>query len=622
MFKNNKYSLLINTLATTGIVYGDIGTSPLYTLKECFNNQHGINIDYVTVFGFLSIIFWLLIIIVSIKYLLFVMKANDAGEGGILTLTLLSTRNISSKFANILIVLGLLGGSFFYGETVITPAISVVSATEGLQIITPFFKKFITLIAIIILTILFTCQKYGTTNISKLFTPIMIVWFLIIGILGIVEIIKFPEILTACNPKWAFIFIKKYHNISLFTLSTVILSITGVEALYADMGHFGALPIRLAWFFLVLPTLILNYFGQGALVLSNTKYISNPFFFLAPSWAVLPLLIISTMATVIASQAVISGIFSLTKQAINLNYLPSMKIIYTSEIESGQIYIPLINWLLYIIVLIVIIIFKHSSNLAAAYGITVTSAMVLTSILLYMVVIYYWKWNIYVATLLLIIFLCLDVTMFTINILKTLSGGWLTILISLIIFVIMIIWRYEKLNLFYQVSKYSNSLSAFIISLNKYPPIIVPGTAVFISYNANTVPIALLQNLKHNKIIHTKTVLLNIKVKNTPLVHNVKRVNVEQLSPTFWRVIACYGFKETPNMEEIFDRCKVDKLFCQMQETSFFISYESLILNRTSWYFKISGKLFTILYNNSVKISDQYLIPTNRVVKLGTQIEI
>ncbi|MCV2524657.1 MAG: low affinity potassium transporter Kup [Candidatus Lightella neohaematopini] len=622
MFKNNEYSLLINTLATTGIVYGDIGTSPLYTLKECFNNQYGINIDYIAVFGFLSIIFWLLIIIVSIKYLLFVMKANDAGEGGILTLTLLSTRNISSKYTSILIILGLLGGSFFYGETIITPAISIVSATEGLQVISPFFKKFITLISIIILTMLFVCQKYGTTSISKLFTPIMITWFLIIGILGTIEIIKFPEILAACNPKWAFIFIKKYHNISLFALSTVILSITGVEALYADMGHFGTLPIRLAWFFLVLPTLILNYFGQGALVLSNAKYVSNPFFFLAPNWAILPLLIISTMATIIASQAVISGIFSLTKQAINLNYLPSMKIVYTSDIESGQIYIPLINWLLYVIVLIVIIIFEHSSNLAAAYGITVTSAMVLTSILLYIVIIYYWQWNIYIATLLLITFLFLDMTMFTINILKTLSGGWLTILISLIIFTIMLIWKYEKLNLFYQVNKYGNSLSAFIISLEKYPPIIVPGTAVFISYAINNIPIALLQNLKHNKIIHTRTILLSIKVKDTPLVHNIRRVNVEQLSPTFWRVIACYGFKEIPNMEEIFDRCKVDGLFCQMQEISFFISYESLILKRKSWYSKISGKLFTILYHNSIKISDQYLIPTNRVVKLGTQIEI
>lgn len=418
MNKDHKQSLPAVTLAAIGVVYGDIGTSHLYTLRECLAGHYGFGVERVAVFGFLSLIFWLLILIVSLKYLLFVMRADNAGEGGILTLMSLAGRNTGAKLTPVLVIIGLIGGSFFYGEVVITPAISVMSAIEGLQIAAPSLQEFIVPLSVVVLTLLFCIQKKGTGSVGKLFAPVMLLWFLTLGVLGVRGIIDNPEVLYAINPKWAIAFFAEYQTVSFFALGAVVLAITGVEALYSDMGHFGKLPIRIAWFSAVLPSLVLNYFGQGALLLSKPAAIKNPFFLLAPDWAMIPLLILATLTTVIASQALISGVFSLTRQAVRLGYVPPMRIIHTSEMEVGQIYIPFINWLLYIAVVLVIASFEHSSNLAAAYGIAVTGTMVLTSILSCTVARKNWHWNLLLVSVLLLALLCLDVPMFAANAMK------------------------------------------------------------------------------------------------------------------------------------------------------------------------------------------------------------
>ena len=677
MSTDNKQSLPAITLAAIGVVYGDIGTSPLYTLRECLSGQFGFGVERDAVFGFLSLIFWLLIFVVSIKYLTFVMRADNAGEGGILTLMSLAGRNTSARTTSMLVIMGLIGGSFFYGEVVITPAISVMSAIEGLEIVAPQLDTWIVPLSIIVLTLLFMIQKHGTAMVGKLFAPIMLTWFLILAGLGLRSIIANPEVLHALNPMWAVHFFLEYKTVSFIALGAVVLSITGVEALYADMGHFGKFPIRLAWFTVVLPSLTLNYFGQGALLLKNPEAIKNPFFLLAPDWALyadmghfgkfpirlawftvvlpsltlnyfgqgalllknpeaiknpffllapdwalIPLLIIAALATVIASQAVISGVFSLTRQAVRLGYLSPMRIIHTSEMESGQIYIPFVNWMLYVAVVIVIVSFEHSSNLAAAYGIAVTGTMVLTSILSTTVARQNWHWNKYFVALILIAFLCVDIPLFTANLDKLLSGGWLPLSLGTVMFIVMTTWKSERFRLLRRMHEHGNSLEAMIASLEKSPPVRVPGTAVYMSRAINVIPFALMHNLKHNKVLHERVILLTLRTEDAPYVHNVRRVQIEQLSPTFWRVVASYGWRETPNVEEVFHRCGLEGLSCRMMETSFFMSHESLILGKRPWYLRLRGKLYLLLQRNALRAPDQFEIPPNRVIELGTQVEI
>ncbi len=622
MSTDNKQSLTAVTLAAIGVVYGDIGTSPLYTLRECLSGQFGFGVERDAIFGFLSLIFWLLILVVSVKYLTFVMRADNAGEGGILTLMSLAGRNTSPKVTSILVIIGLIGGSFFYGEVVITPAISVMSAIEGLEIAAPSLEPYIVPLSVIVLTLLFAIQKHGTGMVGKLFAPIMMVWFLVLGILGVRSIIGNPAVLEALNPLYAVHFFIEYKSISFVALGAVVLSITGVEALYADMGHFGKLPIRIAWFSAVLPCLVLNYFGQGALLLKNPEAIKNPFFLLAPDWALIPLLILATLATVIASQAVISGVFSLTRQAVRLGYLSPMRIIYTSEMESGQIYIPFINWLLYVAVVIVIISFEHSSNLAAAYGIAVTGTMVLTSILTCTVAMKNWHWNKILVLSVGAVFLCIDIPLFSANVQKIFSGGWLPLTLGLIMFMVMTTWKSERFRLLRRMHEHGNSLEAMIASLEKSPPVRVPGTAVYMSRALNVIPFALMHNLKHNKVLHERVILLTLRTEDAPYVHNVRRVSIEQLSPTFWRVVASYGWRETPNVEEVFHRCGLEGLSCRMMETSFFMSHESLIIGKRPWYLRLRGKLFLLLQRNALRAPDQFEIPPNRVIELGTQVEI
>ncbi|XRY29142.1 low affinity potassium transporter Kup [Cronobacter turicensis] len=623
MSTENKQSLPAITLAAIGVVYGDIGTSPLYTLRECLSGQFGFGVERDAVFGFLSLIFWLLVFVVSFKYLTFVMRADNAGEGGILTLMSLAGRNTSARMTSVLVILGLIGGSFFYGEVVITPAISVMSAIEGLEIAAPPLDPYIVPLSIVVLTLLFMIQKHGTGMVGKLFAPIMLVWFLILAVLGARGIMNNPEVLQALNPVWAVHFFLEYKAVSFAALGAVVLSITGVEALYADMGHFGKLPIRVAWFSVVLPSLVLNYFGQGALLLKTPEAIKNPFFLLAPDWALIPMLILATLATVIASQAVISGVFSLTRQAVRLGYLSPMRIIHTSEMESGQIYIPVVNWMLYFAVVIVIVSFEHSSNLAAAYGIAVTGTMVLTSILFATAARKNWHWNRILVGLMVVAFLCVDVPLFSANLEKLFSGGWLPLSLGLVMFIIMTTWKSERFRLLRRMHEHGNSLDAMITSLEKSPPVRVPGTAVYMSRALNVIPFALLHNLKHNKVLHERVILLTLRTEDAPYVHNVKRVTLEQLSPTFWRVVASYGWRETPNVEEIFHRCGLEGLSCRMMETSFFMSHESLIIgDNRPWYLRLRGKLFLLLQRNALRAPDQFEIPPNRVIELGTQVEI
>ncbi|MDY4374556.1 low affinity potassium transporter Kup [Pectobacterium carotovorum] len=622
MSSEHKRSLPAVTLAAIGVVYGDIGTSPLYTLRECLSGQFGFGVEPDSVFGFLSLIFWLLVLVVSLKYLTYVMRADNAGEGGILTLMSLAGRNTSDRMTSVLVIMGLIGGSFFYGEVVITPAISVMSAMEGLEIAAPSMDSYIVPLSIVVLTLLFIIQKHGTGSVGKLFAPVMLIWFLTLGILGARSIIANPEVLQALTPMYAVRFFVEYKAVSFFALGAVVLAITGVEALYADMGHFGKFPIRLAWFTVVLPSLVLNYFGQGALLLKDPEAIKNPFFLLAPDWALIPLMILATLATIIASQAVISGVFSLTRQAVRLGYLPPMRIVHTSDMESGQIYIPAINWMLYIAVVIVIVSFEHSSNLAAAYGIAVTGTMVITSILFCTVAVKNWLWNRYLAWVLLAGLLIIDVPMFLANVVKILSGGWLPLALGMVMFIIMTTWKSERFRLLRRLHEHGNSLDAMIASLEKTPPTRVPGTAVYFSRATRVIPFALLHNLKHNKILHERVVLLTMRTEDAPYVLNARRVTVEQLSPTFWRVIANYGWRETPDVEEVFQRCWQDGLTCQMMETSFFMSNESLIIGERPWYLRLRGKLFMMLSRNALRAADQFEIPPNRLIELGIQVEI
>ncbi|GLR07437.1 potassium transporter Kup [Mixta theicola] len=622
MSSDKKQPLAAVTLAAIGVVYGDIGTSPLYTLRECLSGQFGFGVERGAVFGFLSLIFWLLILVVSLKYISYVMRADNAGEGGILTLMSLAGRNTGGRATAVLVIMGLIGGSFFYGEVVITPAISVMSAIEGLEIAAPSLDTYIVPLSITVLTLLFIIQKHGTGMVGKLFAPVMLLWFGVLAVLGARSIFHNPEVLQALNPAWAVHFFIEYKQVSFFALGAVVLAITGVEALYADMGHFGKIPIRLAWFSVVVPSLVLNYFGQGALLLEHPEAIKNPFFLLAPDWALIPMLILATLATVIASQAVISGVFSLTRQAVRLGYLPPMRIIHTSEEESGQIYIPVVNWLLYYAVLIVIISFEHSSNLAAAYGIAVTGTMILTSVLVCTVAIKNWHWNRLLVALILLGLLCIDIPLFSANLIKIFSGGWLPLCLGLVMFIIMTTWKSERFRLLRRLHEHGNSLEAMIASLEKSPPVRVPGTAVYMSRALNVIPFALLHNLKHNKVLHERVVLLTLRTEDAPYVHNVRRVTIEQLSPTFWRVVGSYGWRETPNMEEIFHRCGLEGLNCRMTETSFFMSHESLIIGKRPWYLHLRGKLFLALQRNALRAPDQFEIPPNRVIELGTQVEI
>ena len=618
----HKPALPALTLAALGIVYGDIGTSPLYTLKECFSAHTHLTPTVANVTGILSLIFWSIIVVVTLKYISFVLRADNKGEGGILTLAALAGRKLEGLPRSLVLVLGLLGAGLFFGEVVITPAISVLSAVEGLEVVAPELDAYVLPLALGVLIALFLIQKSGTAKVGAFFGPIMGLWFLTLGALGVLGISSQPAVLQAVNPMLGLNFLLDHGWASLLALGSVVLALTGAEALYADMGHFGRKPIRYAWFGLVLPALLLNYFGQGAHLLSNPEAVENPFFHLAPDWATMPLVALATAATVIASQAVISGVFSLTRQAIQQGLLSRLSIQHTSDHEIGQIYIPAVNWALLGSVIIVVLAFQNSSALAAAYGIAVTGTMIITSILACTVARRQWGWPLLATVALLSVLLVIDVPFFVANVLKLFSGGWLPLVIGLVMFVIMSTWRRGRELLFQRLQEQALPLDSFIENLETYPPTRVQGTAVFLNSATLGVPHALLHNLKHNKVLHERIVLMTVQNIDEPYVKTENRVQVIRLSNSFWQVVARYGFKEVPNVPEILDLCAQQGLEFEPMDTSFFLSRETLISTDRPGMARWREKLFVLQSKNALRATDFFQIPANRVVEMGTQVEL
>ena len=610
------------TLAALGVVYGDLGTSPLYALKESFAGHLGLQPTPAGILSIVSLFFWTIMIVVSFKYVLLVLRADDKGEGGILTLASLASRRLPAKPRALLMMLGLVGVGLFIGDAVITPAISVLSAVEGLQVITPELAPFVLPITLTVLVILFGVQHYGTAGIGRLFGPVMLLWFGVLAALGAYEIGQNPAILQAINPLYALDFMVRRPGVAFITLGAVVLCVTGTEALYADMGHFGRGAIRLAWGSLVMPALLLNYFGQGALLLRNPAAIENPFYLLAPSWLAFPLLILATLATVIASQAVISGTYSVVRQAILLGYLPRQEIRHTSEHEIGQIYLPLVNWLLLGGIVIVIFWFQSSSNLAAAYGIAVTGTMALTTLLLMVVAARRWKWSHWLIALVCAPLLLVDVTFFAANTTKFLAGGWLPILFALLAILVMTTWKRGRELVLDKLEHKSLALKGFVDNMQADPPLQVPGTAVFLSKSVQVVPHAMLHNLKHNKILHERVIFLTVQIKDEPWLSFKERIELTHLGEGFWQVVAHFGYKEVPSMEEIFQACAQEDLKVTMAKTSFFLSHEHLVSTDLPGMARWREGLFVWMNRNSLKATDFFHIPANRVVELGVLLEL
>ncbi|MBV8046650.1 MAG: potassium transporter Kup [Paludibacterium sp.] len=619
MQEHPKHSMAATTLGAIGVVYGDIGTSPLYTLSVCFSIA-SLAPTPANILGILSLIFWAILLVVTIKYVAFILRADNNGEGGIMVLMALARRYINGNAKRRIVLLGLFGAALFYGDAIITPAVSVLSAAEGLKVLSPAMAEFVLPMAIVVLVGLFLLQRFGTASVGRLFGPVMVVWFSVIGLMGFVSILHTPHVLVAINPWYGIRFIIDHGFGAFLTLGAVVLALTGGEALYADMGHFGRKPIQHAWFALVLPALLLNYFGQGALLFRHADAVSNPFFIMAPKWALLPLIILATMATVIASQAVISGAYSLTRQAIQLGYCPRMSILHTSAREIGQIYLPFVNWALLVAVLVVTVSFGSSDSLAAAYGIAVTGTMVITTMLFFVVARINWHWPLPLAAAITSVFLVIDTTFFSANLLKLLHGGWLPLTIGLIVFMVMNTWKLGRELLFERIHEHALPLESFIENIEHYPPTRVQGTAVFLTGTTHGVPHAMLHNLKHNKVLHERVVLMTISTEDVPYVSD--RVEIKQLSSSFWRVVAHYGFMETPDIDDIVEAGKTQGLEFDLMDTSFFLSRETLISTDRPGMAPWREKLFLWMSKNALRATDFFQIPTNRVVELGAQIEL
>lgn len=614
------------TLGALGVVFGDVGTSPLYALKECFNPVHGIALSHDNVFGILSLIFWTITIVVSVKYLMFIMRADNNGEGGIMALLALTLRNEqrNPRRRLALIIIGLFGAALFFGDGIITPAISVISAMEGLQVAAPDLGALIVPATVGILIGLFMIQRHGTGSVGVFFGPIMFMWFSTIAVLGIAEITQHPHVLKAINPIWIVRFMSEHAVLGFFILSAVVLTITGGEALYTDMGHFGRKPIRLAWFYLVFPALLLNYAGQAALVLRDPEAISNPFYMLVPEWGLYPMIALATLAAVIASQAVISGVFSITRQAIQLGFLPRFDIQHTSTKEIGQIYIPAINWGLLAAILVLVLAFRSSSNLAGAYGFSVTLTMVCDVMLAAVVAFTIWKWHPLVLSILILPLLLIDLAFFGAASSKLLQGGWVPLLIGITLFTVMVTWKRGRELLFQRLSSETMPLGLFINSIGGSGSTAqtVPGTAVFMTGSHEYVPHAMLHNMKHNKILHERNVLLTLITRDIPFVAEQERFEIKEVAHNFYLITAWYGFKEQPDVPALLASCSRDRLDFSMMETSFFLSRERTITGMGKGMARWRKKLFVAMSRNAASATDFFQIPTNRVVELGTQVEL
>lgn len=609
-------------LAALGVVYGDIGTSPLYTIKEVFSGVHPIPLNPANVLGILSLILWSLIIIVSIKYVVFIMRADNRGEGGIMAMIALALHSAGKdKTKKRLITLaGLLGAGMFYGDGMITPAISVLSALEGLEVATPLLKPYVLPATLVVLFVLFFVQKRGTGSVGAAFGPIMIVWFSTLAVLGVSNIITNPSVLWAVNPLHGLRFLIENRGLALVAMGAVVLAVTGAEALYADMGHFGAQPIRQAWFFFVLPSLTLNYFGQGALILAHPETVENPFYHQAPDWMLYPLVGLATVATVIASQAVISGAFSVSRQAMQLGFLPRFEVQHTSEKEQGQVYLPGVNWGLFCAVAILVLGFRSSSNIAAAYGIAVTSDMVITSCLATFVAAKAWGWGWPRAVALFTVFLVVEVTFLSANVLKIPDGGWFPLAIGSVVFLLMSTWKRGGQLLTERTSGEAIELDMFIDALLISEPVRVAGTAVFMTSDNSRVPNAMLHNLMHNKVLHERVLVLSVEVFDVPYVPEIDRVEIHPLKGGFYKVTVQYGFKDEPDIPAALALCTAQGMDFDMMETSFFLGRATLIPKVGSEMVYWREKLFVLMYRNASTAMSFYKIPTNRVVELGAQV--
>lgn len=610
-------------LGSIGVVYGDIGTSPLYAFREAVVAAEAPNgvITVAAVLGVLSLILWALIIVVTLKYVLILMRADNNGEGGTLALMALAQRALSGKSGTI-VMLGIISGALFYGDAVITPALSVLSAIEGVKIATAAFEPYVVPTTLLILLALFAVQSRGTASVAAFFGPIMCVWFAVIGVAALPQIAAHPVVIEAFNPIHAVNFLAHHGVIGLVTLGAVFLAVTGAEALYADLGHFGKRPIQTAWLSIVLPSLALNYLGQGALVIANPKAIENPFYLMFPDWALLPMVALATVATVIASQAVITGAYSLTRQAIQLGLLPRFEIRHTSETHAGQIYIPRINTLLLIAVVLLVGLFRSSSALASAYGISVTGTMVVTAMMGFVVIWKVWRWSALAAAALIAPFLALDLTFLGANLLKVLEGGWVPLALGGTIMLLMITWRRGSRLLFEKSRKQELPLNDLVRMLEKRPPQRVPGTAVFLTSDPTSAPTALLHSLKHYKVLHEKNVILTIETASTPRIDVSDRVRLEEISPTFSRVALRFGFMESPNVPKALAIARKLGWQFDIMSTSFFLSRRSLKPAAHSGMPRWQDHLFIALSRSANDATNYFQIPTGRVVEVGTQVTI
>ena len=620
---SKKSSLSALTLGAIGVVYGDIGTSVLYAVKEVFGSGH-VPFTHDNIYGILSIFFWTLTIIVSLKYVTLVLRADNNGEGGLIAMLALASTAVKDKPAlrRVLLAVGIFGTSLFYGDGVITPAISVLSAVEGLEVVSPAFKQGVIPITLVILFLLFFFQKHGTAGIGKFFGPITLVWFGVIALLGISQIATHPEILKAISPHYALMFMWANPGTTFIILGAVVLCVTGAEALYADLGHFGKKPIRLAWFSVVMPSLVLNYFGQGALLLGNPAAVKNPFYLMAPDWALLPLVGLATLATVIASQALITGAFSVTKQAIQMGYLPRLNIQHTSVRDTGQIYMPFINWSLFAIIVLAVVMFRSSSNLAAAYGIAVCTDMLITTILTFYVIRYGWNYPLGLCIAATSVFFVVDFAFFASNLMKLFAGGWFPLVIGGVVFTLMMTWKQGRQILNDKLRADAIDLPSFLDAVFVSPPARVEGTAVFLTAESGMVPNALMHNLKHNKVLHAQNLFVTVRYHEVPWIGMNKRLEIESLGHDCWQVNLHYGFKNDLDLPRALQQIRGRGCDLEPMTTSYFLSRDTVIPSIGSGMAPWREKLFAQMHHNASGAADFLTLPNNSVVELGSKIEI
>jgi KUP system potassium uptake protein len=621
---DSKRRLATLALGAIGVVYGDIGTSPLYTLQTTLSHD-GMRPTPESIYGVLSLIFWAQIIVVSLKYVTFIMRADNKGEGGIMALMALALRAVRDKPKTrwLLAIIGIFGASLFYGDGVITPAISVLSAVEGVKVAAPGLAHWVVPVTAVILFFLFAVQRHGTENVGRMFGPVMVIWFITIAVLGGRMVLDNPHVLYAINPMYGVRFFFTHGVQAYIALGGVVLALTGAEALYADMGHFGKRPIRLAWFNFVLPALILNYFGQGALLLAHPEAIDNPFFKTVPSVLLYPMIALATAATVIASQAVISGAFSMTREAMSLGYSPRMPVVHTSREMSGQIFVPWVNSFLLVMVLVAVIGFRSSDSLSAAYGIAVTGTMTITTVLALFVARHQWRWSMPVVIIAGTLLLIIDMSFFTANLIKVEYGGWFPLVLGLAVFIVMTTWRRGRELVVREIKQGGLALVPFIENITEHPPLRVPGTAAFLTANQNSVPHALLHNLKHNKVLHERNVMLTVEVLETPVADADERIHLTTMDGNFYGLELRFGFAEDPNIPLALSRCAKSGLPFDLMDTTFFLSRENVVADKRRPGMALwRDRLFAFMSRNALPATAFFQIPGNRLIELGTQVEI